>query len=97
MEDIVTLYGWKEEGFLFFGIFVIVKGSGYLIDGGLSSPPNERYGIAKLLRGRKVDIPDPYHLFEVWPEATSVHVDSLRIVVDGNLDKYELFGAYSES
>lgn len=58
---------------------------------------NERYEIAKLLRGQKFDIPDLHHLFEAWPEATSVHADSLRVVVDGNLNKYELLGVYSES
>lgn len=50
---------------------------------------NERYEIANLLRGQQVDFPDLHQLFEGWPEATNVHVDSLRIVVNENLDRYE--------
>ncbi len=48
---------------------------------------NERYQLAKLLRGEKMDIPDFHHLLEAWPEATSVHADSLRVDVDEKLDK----------
>lgn len=53
---------------------------------------DERYEIAKLLRTEKIVIPDLHHLFEAWPEATSVHLDSLRVAVDEDLNQYELFG-----
>lgn len=58
---------------------------------------NERYEIASLLRGQKIDIPDLHRIFEGWPAATNIHLDSLRIAVDENLNKYELCRAYSES
>lgn len=57
---------------------------------------DERNEIIGLLRGQKFDLPDLEHLFEGWPVATNVHVDSLRIVVDQKLDKYALSGVGSE-
>lgn len=49
-----------------------------------------RSEIVNLLRGQKVDLPDLHQIFEGWPEAIGDHVDSMRIVVDADLDKYEL-------
>lgn len=58
---------------------------------------NERAEVLNLLRGQKVDLPDLHQLFEGWPAATNVEVDSLRTVVDADLDKYKLRHPYSQS
>ncbi|KAL9637144.1 MAG: hypothetical protein Q9204_001988, partial [Flavoplaca sp. TL-2023a] len=48
---------------------------------------NERFEIVELLRGQHIEIPNFHHLFEQWPEATSVQLDALRTDVDSTLDK----------
>ncbi|KAL9039468.1 MAG: hypothetical protein Q9180_002508, partial [Flavoplaca navasiana] len=47
---------------------------------------NERFEIVELLRGQHIEIPNFHHLFEQWPEATSVQLDALRTDVDRTLD-----------
>ena len=58
---------------------------------------NERSDVLNLLRGQQVDVPDLHQMFEGWPEAMNVNLDSLRTVVDDDLNKYELRHAYSDS
>lgn len=63
----------------------------------VSKGPKEGSEVVNLLRGQKVDLPDLHQMFQGWPEAINDHVDSLRIVVDTDLDKYELGRADSEA
>lgn len=58
---------------------------------------NQRYEIAKLLRGQKVGLPNFHQIFEGWPSATSLHLDSLRVAVDEKLKRYEFCRVSSES
>lgn len=63
----------------------------------ISEGSNERSELVDSLRGQNIDLPDLHKIFEGWPEAINEHVDSLRIVVDADLDKYEPGRADSEA
>ena len=63
----------------------------------ISEGSNERSKLVESLRGQKIDLPDLHKMFEGWPEAINEHVDSLRFVVDADLDKYEPGRADSEA
>lgn len=60
------------------------------IDKGL----NDQSEILNSIRGQKVNVPDIHQMFEGWPMATNIHLNSLRPIVDADLDKYELCHTY---
>lgn len=63
----------------------------------VSESSNERSELVDLLRDQKIDLPDLYQLVEGWPEAINDHLDSMRIVIDAELDRYESTRANSKA